>query len=53
MAALGAPVGLWSWIAPKVELVQTQYGPYPIEGEPEGYFADDGWFMIIGAAPAS
>ncbi|GAB3858827.1 DUF2567 domain-containing protein [Dactylosporangium cerinum] len=50
VAALGAPVGLlWSWIAPKVELVQTQYGPYPIEGEPEGYFADDGWFMIIGA----
>ncbi|MET7422922.1 DUF2567 domain-containing protein [Dactylosporangium sp. NPDC005555] len=50
VAALGAPVGLiWSWIAPKVELVQTQVGPYPIEGEPEGYFADDGWFMIIGA----
>ncbi|MEV4137935.1 DUF2567 domain-containing protein [Dactylosporangium sp. NPDC049742] len=51
VVALGAPVGLlWSWIAPKVELVQTPYGPYPIEGEPEGYFADDGWFMILGAA---
>ena len=51
VTALGAPVGLlWSWIAPKVELIQTQYGPYPIEGEPEGYFADDGWFMIIGGA---
>jgi hypothetical protein len=50
VTVLGAPVGLlWSWIAPKVELVQTQYGPYPIDGEPEGYFADDGWFMIIGA----
>lgn len=50
VAALGAPVGLlWSWVAPKVELVQTQYGPYPVDGEPEGYFADDGWFMIIGA----
>ncbi|GAA1523405.1 hypothetical protein GCM10009827_044760 [Dactylosporangium maewongense] len=51
VVALGAPVGLlWSWIAPKVELVQTPYGPYPIDGEPEGYFADDGWFMILGAA---
>ncbi|MEV0130017.1 DUF2567 domain-containing protein [Dactylosporangium sp. NPDC050688] len=50
VAALGAPIGLlWSWVAPEVELVQTQYGPYPVEGEPEGYFADDGWFMIIGA----
>ncbi|WP_327009180.1 DUF2567 domain-containing protein [Dactylosporangium sp. NBC_01737] len=50
VTVLGAPVGLlWSWIAPEVELIQTPYGPYPIEGEPEGYFADDGWFMIIGA----
>lgn len=50
VAVLGAPIGLiWAWAAPKVELVQTAYGPYPVDGEPEGYFADDGWFMIIGA----
>ncbi len=50
VTALGAPIGLlWSWVAPKVELVQTAYGPYPVEAAPEGYFADDGWFMIIGA----
>ncbi|UWP81033.1 DUF2567 domain-containing protein [Dactylosporangium fulvum] len=48
VAALGAPVGLlWSVVAPKVELVQTDFGPYPVEGEPEGYWADDGWFIII------
>ncbi|MFF5227240.1 DUF2567 domain-containing protein [Dactylosporangium sp. NPDC000521] len=51
VVAFGAPVGLlWSWVAPKVELVQTPYGPAPIEAAPEGYFADDGWFMILGAA---
>lgn len=50
VVVLGAPVGLiWAWVAPKVELVQTAYGIYPIDGEPEGYFADDGWFMIVGA----
>ncbi|WP_432977088.1 hypothetical protein [Dactylosporangium sp. CA-233914] len=48
VAGLGAPFGLlWSKLAPHVELVQTQYGPYPIEGEPEGYWADDGWFILM------
>jgi hypothetical protein len=48
VAALGAPIGLlWSKIAPHVELVQTDYGPYPVDGEPEGYWADDGWFIIM------
>jgi hypothetical protein len=48
VAALGAPIGLlWSRLAPQVELVQTQYGPYPVDGEPEGYWADDGWFILL------
>ncbi|WP_432829308.1 hypothetical protein [Dactylosporangium sp. CA-092794] len=48
VTALGAPLGLlWSRVAPQVELVQTQYGPYPIEPEPEGYWADDGWFILM------
>ncbi|MFG2042650.1 hypothetical protein [Dactylosporangium sp. NPDC048998] len=51
VAGLGAPFGLlWSRLAPHVELVQTQYGPYPIEGEPEGYWADDGWFILMSIA---
>ncbi|MET7393232.1 DUF2567 domain-containing protein [Dactylosporangium sp. NPDC005572] len=48
VAVLGAPVGvLWAWLAPEVELIQTDFGPYPIEPEPEGYWADDGWFIMI------
>ncbi|WP_433609157.1 hypothetical protein ACQP2P_37515 [Dactylosporangium sp. CA-139114] len=48
VAGLGAPFGLlWSKLAPHVELVQTQYGPYPIDPEPEGYWADDGWFVLM------
>ncbi|MGI5237211.1 hypothetical protein [Dactylosporangium sp. CA-139066] len=48
VAALGAPFGwLWSKLAPHVELVQTQYGPYPLQPEPEGYWADDGWFILM------
>ncbi|WP_238007738.1 DUF2567 domain-containing protein [Dactylosporangium sp. AC04546] len=48
VAVLGAPIGvLWAWLAPEVELIQTDYGPYPVEPEPEGYWADDGWFIMI------
>jgi hypothetical protein len=48
VTALGAPVGLlWRLIAPEVELVQTDGGPVPVDSEPEGYIADDGWFMGI------
>jgi hypothetical protein len=48
VAGLGAPFGwLWSRFAPHVELVQTQYGPYPLQPEPEGYWADDGWFILM------
>ena len=46
VAGLGAPVGwLWHVLAPRVELVQTDYGVYPVEPEPEGYIADDAWFL--------
>src|SRR5262249_57442771 len=48
IAGLGAPIGLlWRAVAPKVELVQTDYGPYPVEPEPEGYVANEGWFVLI------
>jgi hypothetical protein len=48
IAGLGAPIGLlWRAVAPKVELVQTEYGPYPLQPEPEGYIADEGWFIFI------
>ena len=51
VAALGAPIGwLWAAIAPEVEMVKTQIGPYPIEPAPEGYVADDGWFVLLGAS---
>ena len=51
IAGLGAPLGLlWSAVAPKVELMQTEYGPYPVDGQPEGYVADEGWFMGIAVA---
>jgi hypothetical protein len=50
IAALGAPIGLlWRLLAPQVELVQTTGGPYPLEPEPEGYVADEGWFMLLAA----
>jgi hypothetical protein len=51
IAGLGAPLGLlWRAIAPKVELVQTVYGVYPLDEEPEGYVADDGWFIFLAVA---
>jgi hypothetical protein len=46
VVGLGAPLGwLWHVTAPRVELVQTDYGVYPVQPEPEGYIADDGWFL--------
>jgi hypothetical protein len=48
IAGLGAPIGLlWRAVAPRVELVQTDYGPYPLDPAPEGYVADEGWFILI------
>jgi hypothetical protein len=48
IAGLGAPIGLlWRAVAPRVELVQTDYGPYPLDAEPEGYIGDDGTFLFI------
>ncbi|HLL65978.1 MAG TPA: DUF2567 domain-containing protein [Micromonosporaceae bacterium] len=50
VAVLGAPLGLlWRALAPRVELIKTARGIFPVEAEPEGYFADDGWFVVIGA----
>lgn len=49
-AALGAPLGLLWWaLAPQVELIKLDSGVYPTDSEPEGYFADDGWFILLGA----
>ena len=49
-AVLGAPLGLLWWVlAPQVELIKVDGGVYPLDSEPEGYFADDGWFMLLGA----
>jgi Protein of unknown function (DUF2567) len=46
VAAFGGPLGLlWRAVAPKVELIQGQGGPYPVDAEPEGYIADEGWFV--------
>lgn len=51
IAGLGAPLGLlWRAVAPRVELVQTEVGPYPLDPEPEGYVADEGWFIFIAIA---
>jgi hypothetical protein len=50
IAGLGAPLGLlWQTIAPRVELVQTDFGPYPLQPQPEQYVADDGWFIGLSA----
>lgn len=49
IAILGAPLGLlWHYVAPTVELVKTSSGWYPMAAEPEGFVADDGWFVVIG-----
>lgn len=51
VVGLGVPIGLlWRAVAPEVELVKTQYGPYPVHPSPEGYIADDGWFAVLGGA---
>jgi hypothetical protein len=49
VAASGLPLGLlWYALAPKVRLVMVGTTPYPVDPEPEGYVADDGWFVLIG-----
>jgi hypothetical protein len=48
LAALGLPLGLlWRALAPKVEFVMTEAGATPMQPEPEGFVADDGWYAII------
>ena len=52
-AAVGGPVGLlWRAVAPRVELILSPYGWYPLEAEPEGFIADDVWFVIFSAGAA-
>jgi hypothetical protein len=48
LAALGLPLGLlWRALAPRVEFVMTEQGPTPLQQEPEGFVADDGWYVLI------
>lgn len=49
VALLGAPLALlWSAVAPHVTFVMTQYGPSTTDPEPEQFFADDGWYVLLG-----
>lgn len=51
VAALGAPLGpLWRALSPRVELIRAATGWFPVQEEPEGYIAGDGWFAVITAA---
>lgn len=48
LAALGLPLGLlWRVLAPRVEFVMTEQGPAPVQAEPEGFVADDGWYVVL------
>jgi hypothetical protein len=48
LAALGLPLGLlWRALTPKVEFVMTDQGPTPLQLEPEGFVAGDGWYVLI------
>lgn len=49
LAALGAPLGwLWAALAPDVPVVVADGGVVPTQAEPEGFFAGDGWFVLLG-----
>jgi Protein of unknown function (DUF2567) len=51
VAALGAPLGwLWAAAAPDVPVQVVPGGVVPVQEEPEGFFAADGWFMLLGVA---
>jgi hypothetical protein len=48
LAVIGLPLGLlWRALAPKVEFVMTADGPTTLLPEPEGFVADDGWYVLI------
>jgi hypothetical protein len=48
LAALGLPLGLlWRAVAPRVEFVMTELGATTVQAEPEGFVADDGWYVLI------
>lgn len=48
VAAAGAPLGLlWAWLAPDVPVRVVAGGVAPAEAQPEGFFAADGWFILL------
>lgn len=51
LAIIGLPLGLlWRLLAPRVEFVMTGDGPVTVLAEPEGFVADDGWYVLITVA---
>jgi hypothetical protein len=51
LAIIGLPLGLlWRVLAPRVEFVMTADGPVTVLAEPEGFVADDGWYLLITVA---
>lgn len=51
IAALGVPLGLlWSTVAPHLPVRMSADGPTLISPEPEQFIADEGWYVILGAA---
>ncbi|MGH3728627.1 MAG: DUF2567 domain-containing protein [Micromonosporaceae bacterium] len=50
LAALGVLLGvLWQLVTPGAEILMTGDGPVHADSSAETYFADDGWFAVIGA----
>jgi hypothetical protein len=48
LAVVGLPLGLlWRAVAPKVEFVMVDGGATTVLPEPEGFVADDGWYVLI------
>ena len=44
----GLPLGLlWRAVAPRVEFLMTEQVAITVQAEPEGFIADDGWYVLI------
>lgn len=51
LALVGVLLGaLWQWITPGAVVLMTGDGPVHDNPSSENYIADDGWFLVIGAA---
>ncbi|HEX6075812.1 MAG TPA: DUF2567 domain-containing protein [Micromonosporaceae bacterium] len=49
LAAFGVVLGvLWQWVTPGAGVLMTGDGPIHANPTSERYFADDGWFALIG-----